>query len=316
LDPFCGSGTTLLACRELGLRSMGFDVLPLSVFASHVKTQDYDAEALKAASRELFSPRFERLKADFPPFMRRAFSKYALEDVIFFRKQIAHVPSERERNFLLLALISASIKASYAWKDGAVVKIRKTSKPPLRFLLKHVVKKMIKDTERISLGSAAAAVAQQDARRMDLEDSSIDAIITSPPYLNNIDYTKVYEIENWFLSGMYEMPSIRSYIGLFEGIDFLPELSLPQPAMAYFSDMNMVLREMHRVLKAGGRAAIVVGNAYMDGMTIDSDLILAYLAEQAGFEVAEISVLNERFALVDRTKKKGILRESAIILRK
>jgi hypothetical protein len=49
---------------------------------------------------------------------------------------------------------------------------------------------------------------------------------------------------------------------------------------------------------------------------VESDIIMAYLASMIGFEVRKILVLNKRFALEDRTVKKGVLRESLIILEK
>jgi len=41
LDPFCGSGTTLLACKERGIESIGLEILPGSLLASRVKTRNY-----------------------------------------------------------------------------------------------------------------------------------------------------------------------------------------------------------------------------------------------------------------------------------
>lgn len=315
LDPFCGSGTTLVACRELGIDSIGFDVLPLSVFAAHVKTRGYDTAKLKEASAQLFSQRFMKIKEEFPPIMKKAFSKYALEDISFFRRNIAQIEDDTMRNFFLLALISAAIRVSYAWKDGAVIKIRKSHRPPLRFMLKRTIQRMIKDAGKMK-GRAQCTVQQRDARTMKLDDETIDAIITSPPYLNQIDYTKVYEIENLFIRGLYEKPPMRSYIGLESDTEFLPELDLPKAANAYFHDIHEVLEEMHRVCKPGAMIAIVVGNAYFPGRIVDSDLIICHLADSAGFKIDRISVLNTRYALEDRTTKKGVLRESMIIMHK
>ena len=93
---------------------------------------------------------------------------------------------------------------------------------------------------------------------------------------------------------------------------------MPPAAVAYFTDMKEVLQEMFRVMKPGSSAAIVVGNAYFPVIEklIDSDMVLAYLAKNIGFSVSDIIVLNERFALENRTEKKGILRESMILLKK
>ena len=46
LDPFCGGGTTLLGCKEMGINSRGFDILPFSVYLSNVKTNNYDVKSL------------------------------------------------------------------------------------------------------------------------------------------------------------------------------------------------------------------------------------------------------------------------------
>ncbi|MCK4714675.1 MAG: hypothetical protein KAT35_03810, partial [Candidatus Aenigmarchaeota archaeon] len=47
LDPFCGAGTTMLACTESGVNSVGFDAHPVSVFASRVKTRAYSREKIE-----------------------------------------------------------------------------------------------------------------------------------------------------------------------------------------------------------------------------------------------------------------------------
>ena len=44
LDPFCGVGTTNLACREKGIDSVGFELSPLALFAAKAKTSDYDTK--------------------------------------------------------------------------------------------------------------------------------------------------------------------------------------------------------------------------------------------------------------------------------
>jgi DNA modification methylase len=318
LDPFCGSGTTLLACKQHGVNAVGFDVLPVSVFAARVKTMTYDERfisLLKENAAIILSSRFSHNHFDFPSLMNRAFSKYALSDIALLRRQIGGLAPET-REFFTLALITAAVRCSYARKDGSVLKFKKRPAPPLRKMFQQVVKKMIRDCEKNVLPqSGSVRVDYGDARRLDLDDDSIDAVITSPPYLNNIDYTKVYSIEEFFIYGE-AMPSVRAYIGMnASDSSFLDEIALPLQARLYFDDMNNVIGEMYRVLKKGGKAAIVVGNGFVDDV-IESDMILAYLAEKIGFEVEKILVLNKRFALENRTVKKGVLRESLIILKK
>jgi DNA modification methylase len=303
LDCFCGSGTTLLTCKQNNINAIGLDVLPTAVFASKVKTADYDPDLLRVQAKVLFRKKFCKLEWNFPALMKKMINKYALQDIAFFMTEIENLEN---KDFFTLALLSASIKVSYAWKDGGVIKIRKHPTPPLRKLFQRIVYRMISDIEKEKKSDAEITILQCDARRMSIENASVDSIITSPPYLNNIDYTKLYAIEEFFMEHN-KMPMLRSYIGVRES---------EEKKETYFEDMTEVLEEMHRVLKKGGKASIILGNAYLNSEEIESDFITAWLAEKAGFETEEILVLNKRFALENRTEKKGVLRESLIILRK
>ena len=254
-------------------------------------------------------------KGKFPSLFYKSFSKYALQDIVFLRKIILDLDKEI-REFFILVLINAAIKCSYAYKDGSVIKIRKRPVPPLRKMFARIAANMIKDIQKEKQGGTAIILADMsDSRHIPLDDNSIDDVITSPPYLNNIDYTKVYELEEYFIRGE-PIPGLRAFIGMkTKESDFLLEINLPIQARLYFEDMNAVLEEIHRVLRKNGHAAIVVGNGYVEEI-IESDIILAYLASKIGFEIENIFILNTRFALEQRTIKKGILRESLIILKK
>ncbi|MBI4174364.1 MAG: hypothetical protein HY517_01865, partial [Candidatus Aenigmarchaeota archaeon] len=238
---------------------------------------------------------------EFPKIMRSMINKFALDDIAFFSSNMENFEN---RDFFTLALLNASIKVSWAWKDGGVIKIKKHPVPPLRKLFQRVVYRMIKDVEDSERSEATTQVLQQDARKMSLEDESVDAIITSPPYLNNIDYTRLYAIEDFFMK-MRHIPTIRSFMGFRE----------VEQAEAYFDDMKEFLSEAYRVIKRGSYAAIIIGNAYI-GREVETDFILSHLASEVGFEVEKILVLNKRFALENRTQKVGTLRESLIILKK
>ena len=314
LDPFCGSGTTLLACRQRGINAVGVDAMPISIFAARVKTQDYDLSELERIRKQIMQVKFRQISMQFPKFFYRYFSKYVLADISLFLSRIYEM-EEPSRSFFLLALINSAVRASWAFKDGAVLKVRKQGNNPLRKMLARVTSRMIKDLGNFSSKPCDIKADVGDARQLELGDSSVDAIITSPPYLNNIDYTKVYSIENWFV-GQSE-PTLRSYMGMKSEEDVV-FLDLPVSANAYFKDMKLALQEMHRILKPGGKAAIVVGNAYYSDidLIVDSDLILSAMAEELVFHVNEILVLNKRYALENRTIKKGVLRESAVVMEK
>lgn len=318
LDPFCGVGTTILAAKEKGLNAFGVDISPLFVFVSQAKVRDYDLEALRGAASIIFAEKFSKPSIKgIDPLVRRAFSKYTLEDILFFRSKIEEIQDPDIRSFFTLALMNASMKSSYAIKDGAVIKFRKKPVPPFRKFFKRVVKSMIRQLNSTMPGRSQIFVRVGDARKLEfLEDESFDSIVTSPPYLNKIEYTSVYSIEYSLFFGHTKIDPVRSYIGqdVRNVGDVIPEIDLPDVAKAYFFDMKLSLDEMHRVLKRGGKVALVVAGGVFPNMVVESDLLLAKLAKDIGFDVEKIIVVNKRAAIYER--KIGEVRESILLMQK
>ena len=320
LDPFVGSGTTLLACKERTIDSVGVDVAPLAVFVSQTKTADYKIDELIKIAKQIFEKKFERQNLNqVSRFTRQFFSKPSLEDILFFREQVRKIEDPAAKNFFTLALMNAAMKVSYAYKDGAVLRVVKKPFPPFRKFYKKIIKKMIKDLKKTNFKPCRIEIYLGDARKMDfLENDLFDAIITSPPYLNKIEYTKIYRIEYELFFEDVKVDPIRSYIGLNPKnvVDPFLGLDLPEAAKAYFQDMKLALREMFRVLKKGGRASIVVAGGVFPDRVVESDILIAELAENIGFNVDKIITVNKRVATTKRVIKIGEARESIIMLSK
>jgi len=313
LDPFCGVGTTLLTCKQNSIESIGFDTSPIAVFVSRVKTRDYDLESLKAAAKLARSWKFvapKKLPQD--KWIVRAFSKYALQDAVFYKNNILEMEDENSRDFLLLALIDSALKASYAFKDGAYVKIRKETRPPLKILFRNKVHRMVKQLETNPVPQTCARAEIGDARKLDVADASIDAVITSPPYLNKIEYTTIYKIENSLFFSLPET-SLRSYIGsdINETTDF-PQM--PPAAQAYFTDMAKVMKELRRVCKPGAKLAIVIGGGCFPTEVVNVDEVLVGIAESIGFKCEKVLAAREMWCTRAANEKVGRVRESVVIL--
>lgn len=345
IDPFCGAGTTLLACKQLGYNAMGFDILPLPVFVSNTKLQStYDMELLREIIRDISSLKFgsTTLKWTQPGFidLKKAFSRYARNDLLFFKEKILGVEDEKIRNFLFLGLLSIVSKASNTKKDGGVIKIvKKRHLAPVRYLLKNRLKRMYKDLKKMPASEGYAKAQAGDARSLSL-DEEVDVCITSPPYLNYVDYTRLYGLElSLLLDSRKEMEelrtkSIRSHIGagykkrkdvksekLKETLERVKELPatptrVPQVVEGYFEDIYLTLEGLFNVLTDGGIVALVVGNTCLPDITIDVDLILAEIGEQTGFKPKEILVANTRWCDVHGIVKERPVRESIVLLEK
>jgi len=330
LDPFCGSGTTLLGCKEKGIHSIGTDVHPVSVFSARVKVEDYDPETLENVARTLIKrKRIKGFEVDVNDrLIRKAFPMRTIREVIYYRDTIMGLEDPYVRNFMMLGLMNVSIKSSFVYKDGAVIKIKKKPVPPIRDMLRRQLFRMIRDYQAFPKTMAETQVEFGDARMIKLPEETIDSIITSPPYLNKIEYTKIYEIEQkLFLDYVAPKPPIRSYIGIspekagadtLDLTDVIGEQDLPPEAIPYLLDMYESIKGMHKVLKKGGKVGLVVGNGCFPKQekTVESDIILSKMAEDIGFKVNKIIVLNKRWCTRNRTEKIGQTRESLCLWEK
>jgi DNA modification methylase len=111
---------------------------------------------------------------------------------------------------------------------------------------------------------------------------------------------------------------IRSHVGSrVEDIsvsDIDLDENLPVSAKVYFKDMHSALKEMYRVCKENAKLAIVIGGGCYPDRAIESDKIIAELAERIGFNVNNILVARNSWCTRARTIKVGKIRESIILL--
>ena len=330
LDPYCGIGTSLLTAKSHQLQAIGFDISPLAVLVSKVKCENYDKVEIDDIVKflditnnlpeptvkwefELFSP-------------RAAFPKSHYNALLSLRIAIDNVENEKVRDLLLVALLSIIPQVGIFIKDGGVLKIDKSkSAMPVKEAFKRKIKKIVNEIENNSINGPVPRVERADARDLNkVENESVDLIVTSPPYLNNVDYTKVYGLE---LSLMFldrtvtkqvRGEAVRSFI-----TSNLPPENVPQevgeigykiPVIGnYFSDMEKTIKEAYRVLKPGGACYLVIGNTVIYGTHIFVDEVLGEIAERIGMQ-CEIVVAAERIADVKPRKVK--IRESIVIMKK
>jgi len=331
LDPFCGAGTSLLAAKNLAMRGFGIDASELAVFVSRAKCANYSKEDAKEAQDFLaMLPRLKKepgLRWGFELFdPRAAFPKRNLNEILCVRQAIIESDcSEKAKNLLLLALISILPRASVVIKDGGVLRIDKRKRAmPAKEAFKRKLKQMISDIESSQFFGPEPYVELGDARALGFEDDSFDIVVTSPPYLNNIDYSKIYGLE---LSLLFLDPEITKKTRAHLLHSFIKDSAVPSgipeeageagsklPIVgAYFADMEKVLKETQRVLKEGRSAYIVVSNSVIFKEHIMVDEILARIAERLGMD-CEIEVGAYRIADVKPQKIKT--RESIVICKK
>ncbi|MEM3422199.1 MAG: hypothetical protein QXF35_00210 [Candidatus Bilamarchaeaceae archaeon] len=329
IDPFCGVGTSLLAAKKSGLKSCGIDASELAVLVSKVKCTNYTKEDISEIifflSKKL--KREASIKWDFELFSpRAAFPKRNLIEILSIREAIYEYEcGQKAKDFLLLALLSILPQASIVIKDGGVLKIDKRKRAmPAKEAFFRKLKLMLKDIEENKIDGPEPAVFLGDARHLNFKDEYFDVAITSPPYLNNVDYSKIYGLELSLLA--LDQQSTKKTRGrllhsFIKGDHFTlnspPEcgdVGQKIPIVgSYFADMELVIKELQRVLGEGRAAYFVVSNAVIFNEHILVDKILAEIGNRLGME-AEIIIGAYRFA--DVKPQRVQTRESVVILRK
>lgn len=303
LDPFCGKGTTLLACKELGVGGVGYEVHPVFLFFCRVGLADYDVPSLRKGAEELLSSSFRPPQLTPSPFLKRFFPPGTLQDLLFFKERILE-RGGGEREFFLAALALAAAECSWAVRDGAVLKVRERRVPPLREALARRIGWMCDDLERLQTRGAEVRVVEGDVREVELEEESFDAVITSPPYPGKLEYVTAYRLEQEILD--LPPPPPEKLLGV-RSRGGKPVFDLE----AYLEDLSRVVEKLYAACREGAEINLILS----DGCFPEERRIfevcspLCELAERVGFRVRKVTVINERFCTTPSRKKLGIARE-------
>jgi hypothetical protein len=207
LDPFVGSGTTCLACDEMGVESYGLEAHPFVCRVARAKlSYSADPERFLAKSESAF--RFAR-KAEasngYPQLIQKCFSPDALSFLDRFRQAVEkEQDGTQEAELLWMALVSALRVASEAgtapWQY--VLPGRRKTAPPSAEAAVHKAVQMIAVDIRFMRRRATplAKLPTDDARKCaTVPNRWATLVITSPPYANNYDYADATRLEMAFM---------------------------------------------------------------------------------------------------------------------
>ena len=326
LDPMAGSGTTLVVARTLGHESIGFDTDPLAVLLARVWCSDIqEASTLRMAERvyQVAQQRVRHLRLHdaYPAgaddetceFVLYWFDDINRRQLTALAGAISDIQSTAIREVLWCAfsrlIITKQAGASLAL-DVAHSRPHKVPEKTLIRPLDHFARAVRAVLAGIPFKSAEwrgprARVKIADARELPLEASMIDVAVSSPPYLNAIDYLRGHKFSLVWMGHAVgdlrrvraanigtevsagaepEDPAIARALGRMGDVCRLPPRQMRLLAR-YVADMDKTIGELHRVLVRGGRAVLVVGDCTMRGVYVRNSGALACLGERHGFEV-------------------------------
>ena len=382
LDPFCGTGTTLVECKKLGIPSVGIERNPMAGFASRTKLNwSVEPDALVSHANEIAARVLDSLRdqgiddlrigplfdAHAPPraglrtlspdrlslLLKDSISPLPLHKTLLLldalerrRDDALH---DHERLALAAALVSEIGNLHFGPEVG-VGRVQEDAAVVGPWLDR--VRVMAADLASLRRQAGTeATVHLADARRPEefLESSSIDAVITSPPYPNEKDYTRTTRLESVLLGfvrdkrdlrglkqelvrsntrSVYKTDADDALVADHEGIQRIAqriekrrielgktsgfERQYARVTRLYFGGMVRHLASLRSRLRPGASLAYVVGDqaSYLRVM-IRTGRILGELARSLGYELTGIDLFRTRMATASRQH----LREEVVRLR-
>lgn len=241
LDPFCGTGTTLVECKKLGISSVGLEANPVVQFAAQVKT-DWNVEpddlwahttqiagaAIQVLEQEGIedAPLFQSLNGAHRTLRRlsaeqesllisNSISPIPLHKVLVLLEEIDKAYDRRFYNHERLALAKQLVYSVSNLRFGPEVGVGKAKHDvPVIGLWLSGIERMVGDLRLIQdRKDIPAKVYHADARSLTevLTPNSVDVVITSPPYPNEKDYTRTTRLESVLLGFLRDKKDLRRH---------------------------------------------------------------------------------------------------------
>jgi DNA modification methylase len=361
-DPFMGTGTTLVSASQNGIESLGIDANDFFIRVAEIKSSRFEDLLIisqdislflkelelklskyhnKTTEGSLFFENYDDLESleeysqKYRPLMMD--SRYIC-DVPFAKLHIAKdlcekftFQCEKSQDLIWLSINSLILPSSNV-RYGPGFGVSKKQKTDINItkMLQDKLSRMIQDISLSNKGAAPSRIFHGDSRNMDeyLAFSSIDYMITSPPYPGDHEYTKHTRLELIFngiandkmsfrkikkrmlvssTTNIYKEDQDRKIVENIESIKEVVQMIderlkldgatsgfeklYSRLVLEYFGGMARTLRSALKVLKPGGKFILLVSDSHAFKMVhIRTASILAEIALQEGYTIAEIEL--------------------------
>ena len=323
IDPFMGSGTTIVESIVNNRIGIGIDINEIAYLVAKVKSTPIDSDLLLENFQNLeidlikiFNGNFEyylSLANNLVPNNRRIDYWFLPEQknslsVIFFK--IMTINNQDIRDFFLVSFAQI-LKSCSIWLQKSIKPTRDQNKKivnPLNLFLNQA-RKMVKkhfDFNKILNFNIIKNIDKYriikcgDSRTIPCNDNRASLIVTSPPYTTSYEYADLHQLPSLWFGYLDELSEFRKkFIGsgyknretidlksrlADEIIEKLGKNKKGIEVRNYFADMLESFIEMKRILKTNGKICIVIGNTEFHGVNIYNSEVFLEQLENIGFK--------------------------------
>lgn len=228
LDPFLGSGSTLIAAKECGINGYGYEINPFVADLANIKLNNYslgDISLLKEIINKITSERFDSKNLAIPKLsiFNKLFQLETGEYLLSLIQDACGYKNLKISKLYKIAVLSIAEKLSNYRKAGNGLKIKRSKKfvsanrndakkailSKLDTILNDLTyanKQKSKTVQAIFTKSSLIGIEE-------IKDDTLAGSVFSPPYVNCFDYTEIYKIELWlggYVNEYSELRPIRS----------------------------------------------------------------------------------------------------------
>ena len=315
LDPFMGSGTTAVETVLSGNIPYGAEMDPFARLIAEVSSTTYNTKELGELlqTHDTISETFLSFKADDIPGLRgieRWFKPADLSDLLKLKRCITEVVCDKYIPFMLVAFADAIKPVSLMERQSLKPYISKRYPKETKSVKEsfdysfNAHYKAISDMSSFSESGNGITWVGHDATNFKYPEGSIDLAITSPPYINALDYTRCVKIEG-ALCGCINDSIAKNMRNIQLGHEnrknadisdrvfrlFEPyfqeikekDITRAKLCLSYFNDMLKNLLCVYDVLRTGGEYHIIIGDNTIKNVHIPTHEIIDALAQSVGF---------------------------------
>jgi len=319
VDPFGGCGTTIVEAKVMGRRGIAVDINPVATLITKAKKTSIELDKLEKAFlklKEKIENYDENIKIELPNHERIDywFKPEQKKKLSFLLLEISKIRNKDIKDFFYCAF-SNILKNCSIWlqkSNKPTRDLRKNPSDPFKTFFRQT-KAMMKGNKDFYLLlqekgflETSCEVYCTDARDIPTKNNTVSIIVTSPPYVTSYEYADLHQLTAlWFEYTKNLSDFRRRFIGtsfhtdkkivLNSEIakDIIDKLEKKHKKTSvevatYFSEMNQVFAEMKRILKKGGKTAVVIGNTKLKGVEILNTEVFMEQLQNWGLKIEKV----------------------------